>query len=192
MSTGLYGIEWNGLGAVGGYFAGRPRINARTRLIGLAGVLIAGCGGWILLSGHNSRIATNDTAPVAVALVANPTPAPAASPQDELVAAPPIVTELTSPVEGLRISSQHWRRGGLGSNALVSFALRNTNRYAVKDIEISCAFSRKDGSHLTDRTRVMHETVGKGSRKVFRHLHVGFVNVNADRAKCSLIGANRV
>jgi hypothetical protein len=96
------------------------------------------------------------------------------------------------PVEGLRISSQHWRRGGLGSKALVTFTIRNTNRYAVKDIGISCAFSRRDGSHLTDRSRVIHETVGRKSRKVFRHLHVGFVNVNADRARCSLIGADRV
>ena len=31
--------------------------------------------------------------------------------------------------------------------------LRNDNSFAVKDIDISCAFSRPDGSHLTDRTR---------------------------------------
>jgi hypothetical protein len=80
----------------------------------------------------------------------------------------------------------------LGSNALVTFTLRNANHYAVKDIEISCAFSRRDGSHLTDRTQVIHETVRRRSRKVFRQMHVGFVNVNADRAACSLIGASRI
>lgn len=195
MSTGLYGIEWNGLGAIGSHFGRAPWIGVRTGLIGLGAVLLVGCGAWMLLSGHTSHIAakTDNTVPVALAAVAEPAAGPAAiAPQNERAADPPIVTELTSPVEGLRISSQHWHRGGLGSNALITFTLRNANRYAVKDIELFCAFSRRDGSHLTDRTRVVHETVRSRSRRVFRHLHVGFVNVNADRVKCSLIGASRV
>jgi hypothetical protein len=196
MSTEFYGIEWSGLGAIGSHFEGRTRISVRTGLVGLAAVLLAGCGGWLLLrSDHTSHIATrtDNAVPIALASVAQTTPGPVAiAPQNEPVAGPPIVTGLTSPVEGLRISSQHWRRGGLGSNALVTFTLRNANRYAVKDIELSCAFSRRDGSHLTDRTRVIHETVRSRSRRVFRHMHVGFVNVNADQARCSLIGASRV
>jgi len=92
-----------------------------------------------------------------------------------------------APVNGLKISSQSWRRGGLGSKALVTFTLRNGNDYPVKDIEISCAFARRDGSHLTDRRRMIHDTVKNNGRKTFARLHVGFVNVNADRAKCSLV-----
>jgi len=42
--------------------------------------------------------------------------------------------EETAAVDGLKISSQYWRRGGLGSKALVTFTLRNSNDYAVKDI----------------------------------------------------------
>jgi hypothetical protein len=94
--------------------------------------------------------------------------------------------------DGLKISSQRWQRGGLGSNALVTFTLRNANDYAVKDIEISCAFSRRDGSHLTDRTRVVHDTVRMKGRKSFAHWHIGFVNVNADRAKCTPVSASRI
>jgi hypothetical protein len=97
-----------------------------------------------------------------------------------------------APVDGLKISSQFWRRGGLGSKALVTFTLRNGNGYPVKDIEISCAFVRRDGSHLTDRTRTIHDTLSMKSRKTFARLHVGFVNVNADRAKCSPVTASRV
>ena len=97
-----------------------------------------------------------------------------------------------APVDGLKISSQYWRRGGLGSKALVTLTLRNGNGYPVKDIEISCAFARRDGSHLTDRTRTIHDTLNMNSRKTFARLHVGFVNVNADRAKCSPVTASRV
>jgi hypothetical protein len=74
----------------------------------------------------------------------------------------------------------------------VTLTLRNDNGYAVKDIEISCAFSRRDGSHLTDRTRTIHDTVKMKSWRTFARLHVGFVNVNADKAKCSPIAANRI
>ncbi|MGD5476685.1 hypothetical protein QUS85_22605, partial [Xanthomonas citri pv. citri] len=87
--------------------------------------------------------------------------------------------------------SQTWRRGGLGSKALVTFTLRNDNDYAVKDLEIVCAFARRDGSHLTDRSRVLADTVNMKSRKTFARVAVGFVNVHADQASCSLIAARR-
>jgi hypothetical protein len=112
--------------------------------------------------------------------------APAAAPVEENQPAE------ASPVDGLKISSQSWRRGGYGSNALITFTLRNGNDYAVRDIEISCAFARRDGSHLTDRTRTIHDTLGMKSRRKFARMHIGFVNVNADRAKCSLVTASRI
>jgi hypothetical protein len=95
-------------------------------------------------------------------------------------------------VNALRISSQSWRRGGLGSKALVTFTLRNDNPYAVKDVELACAFSRRDGSHLTDRTRIVPGPVGMKSRKTFAAVHVGFVNVNASKAKCALVAASKI
>ena len=103
-----------------------------------------------------------------------------------------IVPEQPAPVDRLTISSQSWRRGGLGSNAFVTMTLRNDNGYAVKDIDIACAFSRPDGSHLTDRSRLISEVINMKSRKTFVRLHVGFVNVNAARAKCSAVAARHV
>jgi hypothetical protein len=95
-------------------------------------------------------------------------------------------------LSGLTISSQSWRRGGLGSNALVTFTLRNDNDYAVKDIEIACSFSRQDGSHLTDRKRLIPDgVVNMKSRKTFARVHVGFVNIDANKAKCAPVAANR-
>ena len=104
---------------------------------------------------------------------------------------PPVTPEAAAapaekpPVDGLKISSQSWRRGGLGSKALVTFTLRNDNDYAVKDIAISCAFARRDGSHLTDRTQIIHDTVHTKSRRTFARMLVGFVNISANQAKCS-------
>ena len=45
---------------------------------------------------------------------------------------------------------------------------------------------------MTDRTRVIHDTVNMKSRKTFARMHVGFVNVNANKAKCSPVTASRL
>jgi hypothetical protein len=154
-------------------------------------VVIAGLTGWTMLStptSARSQTGGQDTAitsPVApqqnAALDAAPAATPSAAPTDP------------SAVSGLKISSQSWRRGGLGSNALVTFTLRNDNNYAVRDIEIACAFSRQDGSHLTDRKRVIPDAVVRmKSRKTFAQMHIGFVNIYANKAKCAPVAASRI
>jgi hypothetical protein len=168
-------------------------------------VTIAVVTAWMALSGASSAksqsVSQSVSAPApAIAaektslVDAAPAPDPATPPQ-----ATPPAAEATAPAEsppapldGLKISSQSWRRGGLGSKALVTFTLRNNNDYAVKDIEIACAFNRRDGSHLTDRTRVIRDTVNMKSRKTFARMHVGFININASQAKCSLVAASRI
>ncbi len=73
-----------------------------------------------------------------------------------------------------------------------ALTLRNGNDYAVKDIEVFCSFARRDGSHLTDRKRVIHDIVNMKSQRTFARMHVGFVNINANQAKCSLLAASHV
>jgi hypothetical protein len=174
---------------------------AQARLLVLPAIAIAGCATWMLLPGPSDAEggATADPTPVIyahnVSLVedaAGPPGTSLANPTPPAVTAPlSIVPEEKAAIDGLRISSQSWRRGGLGSKALVTFTLRNANEYAVKDIEIACAFTRRDGSHLTDRRRVIPDTVNTRSRKVYSGVLVGFVNVNANKAKCSLVTASR-
>jgi len=193
------------LTGIGGGSAGRPEQKAartsRSGFVWLTAALMIGFGAWTYLS----EDASNNPEPLQLAAAAAPEPAspPAtgAKPDPELttaatpVEAPPPAEAAAAveipPIDGLKISSQSWRRGGLGSKALVTFTLRNGNDYAVKDIEITCAFNRMDGSHLTDRKRVIHDTVNMKSRKTFARMHVGFVNVNANKAKCSLVTASR-
>jgi hypothetical protein len=140
------------------------------------------------LTTHAEMTPSTETAPAAPAAATPPAQDASFNP----ATAEAITPEETAPVDGLKISSQSWRRGGLGSKALITFTLRNGNDYAVKDIEIACAFSRRDGSHLTDRTHTIHDVVNMKSRKTFARLHVGFVNVNADKAKCSLVAASHI
>jgi len=190
---------------------------SEARLAALPVIAIAGCAIWLMLpqasdaEGHSAATSpevtrvTQDTsrnddtagvqatlsspAPSAVSPDGNPAAAAAAPPD----VAPPATAEAAkSPLDGLKIISQSWRRGGLGSKALVTFTLRNANDYAVKDIEIACTFARRDGSHLTDRRRVIPDTVNMKSRKRYAGMLVGFVNVNANKAKCSVVTASRI
>jgi hypothetical protein len=151
-------------------------------LLWLLAAIIVGCGVWMLLPLSKG----SGTEPVKPELAA----VEPAGPGDAAAAASPIA-KAPAELDRLKISSQTWRRGGLGSKALVTFTLRNDNDYAVKDLEIVCAFARRDGSHLTDRSRVLADTVTMKSRKTFARIPVGFINVNADQAKCSLVAARR-
>jgi hypothetical protein len=208
MNTGLQRIELGRLAASGGPLlvlprhpgAAHSRANSRSRCLratvaGLLAVLTAGAA--FTLANWSPPSSPAETPKIrlvtAVRAAAEPAPAAAASAIPDGASLYPDTTPQEAAVtDGLKISSQRWQRGGLGSNALVTFTLRNANDYAVKDIEISCAFSRRDGSHLTDRTRVVHDTVRMKGRKSFAHWHIGFVNVNADRAKCTPVSASRI
>jgi hypothetical protein len=188
---------------------------SEARLAVLPAIAIAGCAIWLMLpqasdaEGHSTspeitRVSqrtsgAEDTAGIQ-AVLSSPEPAVAATPADIAPPAtiepanvePPNVEPPRSLLDGLKIVSQSWRRGGLGSKALVTFTLRNENDFAVKDIEIACSFTRRDGRHLTDRRRIIPDTVNMKSRKRYAGMLVGFVNVNANKAKCSLVTASRL
>ena len=169
----------------------------RTAVGWLPIAVILTAAGWLLLSHAWKQAATGPARLAQTAALAKPIPVRstvglAREPSFDPATAEAIVPEQPAPVDGLKISSQSWRRGGLGSNAFVTMTLRNDNGYAVKDIDIACAFSRPDGSHLTDRSRTIRDVVNMKSRKTFVRLHVGFVNVNAAKAKCSLLAASHI
>jgi len=212
MNTGVYRIEraWfagSGLAGLGSRLSMWSAVGiscTKTGLLWSAVALAAIGGAGMLLSGKFGDGAEGE--PAMRAVVAEPEPvvtsalatvqkaaiAPEAATAPEVAEPNPPEASPGVAADRLKISSQRWRRGGLGSKALITFTLRNRNDYAVKDIEISCAFSRGDGSHVTDRTRVIHDTVKTKGRKTFASVHIGFININANRAKCVPVAASRV
>lgn len=199
VSTELHDIEFGWLARFGGFsdrFARPSERYFRPGLLGLPVLLIVGLVGLLIWDSGSAESEPAEPETAAIETPASPASAAALSQtgSDEQPAAPASMLPAPAdapPVNGLSISSQSWRRGGLGSKALVTFTLRNNNDYAVKDIELVCAFARRDGSHLTDRKRVILDTVTMKSRKTFARMLVGFVNVNASRAKCAPVAANR-
>lgn len=175
-------------------------------MLWLPTLLVAALAGGVFWFNYDSGRAEGEPAEPATASLEVPPPMPAtavASKSDPSnVSSVPAAPEdkpatdasrevAEPPVNGLSISSQSWRRGGLGSKALVTLTLRNNNDYAVKDVELLCAFARRDGSVLTERKRIIPDTVNMKSRKTFPNMLIGFVNINASQAKCTAVAANR-
>jgi hypothetical protein len=198
MTAGLFRIESAGPVECGG-FSGSPAARLfKNRLIWLSVLLVVAAGAWRLWSGDAAGRAEGQTVGAAnfattASIQSSPLPdtGPASS-ASQSGAAPAAGPPEAAPVNGLKISSQSWRRGGLGSKALITFTLRNGNDYAVGEIGLLCSFTRADGSPVTERRPTIHDTVKTKSRKTFARVHVGFINVNASRAKCALLSASRV
>jgi hypothetical protein len=199
MNAGLFRIQSMRLAEVGGSFphwSAKPVESLGTKLVWLLVVAIVGLGAWMLVSRTDDNAGSNPAAKVNFATAASIQPARLSETNPALDASrfnPAAPAEMApAPVDGLRISSQSWRRGGLGSKALITFTLRNDNDYAVGDIGIRCAFSRRDGSPVTERRQTIRDTVKMKSRKTFARVHVGFINITASQAKCALLSASRV
>src|SRR5207249_662483 len=91
---------------------------------GLAAIVIVGSLTWVMWP----TLSDAEDKPASVQSAVNQTPAPTPATAPATPAVPdtgqaPVTAETpaASPLDGLRISSQSWRRGGLGSKALVTF-----------------------------------------------------------------------
>jgi hypothetical protein len=169
--------------------------SSRKALLALPLMAAVGCGSWLLVLTLSRSVAqTADKTAVAVSqdVVAVPEDR-APAPPDAAPAAPipnPAASAVVEPLGHLRLTRQSLKRGGLGSKALLTFTIRNDNDFAVKDPEILCSFRSKDG-YATQRRRTINDTVNAKSRKAFPPTLIGFVNIKASKAKCSLLTASR-
>jgi len=156
------------------------------RRIWLGAFVIAGIGiaGWLLMPSFAKAPEADLTLNLAVA-----------NPPDEAIGETKPAQAIDKPnavdLGRVRLSRQSFRRGGMGSRALMTFTVRNANAYDIKDLELLCAFKSRDGRYATERRKLVAETVAMKSRKAFPMTLVGHVNVRAERAKCSLVTASR-
>lgn len=205
MNAGLFHIQSTWLAdSSGGFSDSRPKTAKpfAAKLVWLPVLVIAGIGVWMVFSRADNNVRSQPVAtanfatapPIQSVRLSEPNPALDASQFNSAVAPAEFESAPAeaAPVDGLKISSQSWRRGGLGSKALITFTLRNDNNYAVGDIGMLCSFSRNNGSPVTERRHTIRDTVKMKSRKTFPGVHVGFINITAAKAKCSLLSASRV
>jgi hypothetical protein len=139
---------------------------------------------------YSGQTPSRDAVPGRSVQESNVAPADTSGDEEGLSRSPARDAHAVASVDGLAVVRQALRRGGLGSKALMTLTIRNSNDYPVKHIQLLCAFSSRDGNYVTKRRHVIEGVVKPNSRRTFRHLMVGFVSVNANRAKCSLLSAD--
>lgn len=159
--------------------------NDRRILLGSLAAIAAVVAGWLLMPSFAKAPQPDLTLNLAVATPADDSSIPEAKP------AKLAETSEAVDLDRVRLSRQSFRRGGMGSRALMTFTVRNANAYDIKDLELLCAFRSRDGRYATERRKLVAETVAMKSRKAFPMTLVGHVNLRAERAKCSLITASR-
>lgn len=152
--------------------------------LGAGAAAVIGVAGWLLMPSFARTPEPDLTLNIAVA-----------NPPDEVISETKSTQAVETPeavdLGRVRLSRQSFRRGGMGSRALMTFTIRNANAYDIKDVELLCAFRSRDGRYTTERRKRVTETVAMKSRKAFPMTLVGHVNVRAERAKCSLLTASR-
>lgn len=157
----------------------------RRNWLAIPALALAGIAGWLLMPGFAKAPEPDLMLNLAVA----------SPPEDGTITEiqptqPANVTE-TVDLDRVRLSRQSFRRGGMGSQALLTFTVRNANAYDIKDLELLCAFRSRDGRYTTERRKLVAETVAMKSRKAFPMTLVGHVNIRASKAKCSVVTASR-
>jgi hypothetical protein len=157
----------------------------RRILLGASAVVVIGIAGWLLMPTFadvpkpDLTLNFAATDPPNDGMITEPKPAK------------PIEASEIADLDRVSLSRQTFRRGGMGSRALMTFTVRNANTYDIKDLELLCAFKSRDGRYTTERRKLVAETVAMKSRKAFPMTLVGHVNVRASKAKCSLVTASR-
>jgi hypothetical protein len=157
----------------------------RRILLGGLAAIAAVVAGWLLMPSFAKAPQPDLTLNLAVAAPPDNGTPPEANPAK--------LAETSEAVDLHRVSlsRQSFRRGGMGSRAMMTFTVRNANAYDIKDLELLCAFRSRDGRYATERRKLVAETIAMKSRKAFPMTLVGHVNLRAERAKCALVTASR-
>lgn len=69
---------------------------------------------------------------------------------------------------------------------VVSGAVRNTSKIAVRDPEIECSISGKSGTQLGVLRKTLYETIKPGEALSLKEFKMGYMPDQADKAGCAL------
>lgn len=97
-----------------------------------------------------------------------------------------------NPATLMNIKSLAWSKSGFGTVALLTLTVENMNKFAVKDIAISCDFSGNSGTKLNTANGTIFETIKASSSRSFKEFNIGFIHSQAARGGCSVESARRL
>jgi len=99
---------------------------------------------------------------------------------------------LRDPADRMKVSAFGWKKSGFGSVAIVTLTIVNDNDFSVKDIRLSCSFDAPSGTHLSDVSHVIYDTIKGASKRAFADVNIGFIHSQSRGASCSVVAASRL
>lgn len=107
-----------------------------------------------------------------------------ASNAPEAVAAPP------SGLSAISVGGLRWSTSVGDSIMEASFSLTNRNRYAVKDLIVTCVHSANSGTVIDSNTRPVYERIPPSQTILVHDLNMGFIHNQAQYTRCVVTGFN--
>jgi len=104
--------------------------------------------------------------------------------EDRLAGLPP----LKRAMEQTKLTNFTWRKEGFGSVMMADFTIRNDSPFDVKDLVIRCTDAAPSGTVIDHNTRTVYEIVKAHSTRTFRNVSMGFIQSQAQRSGCDILG----
>lgn len=76
--------------------------------------------------------------------------------------------------------------GGFDTVGIFAFTITNKTRDKVKDYRIACSLFGKSGTGLGSVSKRIYEDLEPGKSRQYKDLNFGFVNSQANDARCSV------
>ncbi|MEA2950686.1 MAG: hypothetical protein QOJ96_206 [Alphaproteobacteria bacterium] len=94
-------------------------------------------------------------------------------------------------LQNLTIGGFSWQKDGFGSVMMATFVIYNGNKFAVKDIAVTCARSANSGTKIDSNARTVYERIEAGSYQSVVKMNMGFIHSAASSSACNVTGFSR-
>lgn len=92
----------------------------------------------------------------------------------------------------IAVRDLQWAKDGFGSVMVIhSVDIVNRNDYPTKDFLLRCVLFAPSGTIIGSVNHTIFERVAANTSETFRHINLGFINSQAERANCGVIHAAR-
>jgi hypothetical protein len=95
-------------------------------------------------------------------------------------------------LQNVTIGGFSWQKDSFGSVMKATFVIYNHNKFAVKDVTVTCTHATNSGTKIDSNTRTVYERINVGGYQSVVQMNMGFIHSAATSSKCEITGFSRV
>jgi hypothetical protein len=97
----------------------------------------------------------------------------------------------TEQLRNLTIGGFSWQKDGFGSVMKATFVIYNRNKFAVKDVSVTCTHAANSGTKIDSNTRTVYERINADGYQSVVQMNMGFIHSAASSSKCEVTDFSR-